>query len=93
MNIYIYQGYRFSISPNPASEEVSIKVTTNSNVQDTEIPDFDINILDLNGIQYNTYKRSGFEFTLPLSNLRDGTYIVNIRYGMKSTNLPLMLKH
>jgi len=93
-NIIIDQIYGFSISPNPASEVANIKVSKTSSAKtESELPDFDINIFDINGILYQTDKKSGFEFTIPVSNLREGTYIVNIKYGKKSSSLPLLIKH
>lgn len=92
--IEIEEGYKFLISPNPASERVNVKVTTYStSSEELEIPEFNIRILDMNGITYFNEKRSGFDFNLPVSKLREGTYIVNIKYGDKSESIPLLIKH
>jgi len=93
-NIIINEIYGFSISPNPASEVANIKVSKSSSTKiESELPDFDISIFDINGILYQTDKKSGYEFSIPVSSLRDGTYIVNIKYGKKSSSLPLLIKH
>lgn len=95
--VTISDGYKFSISPNPASDIVrvtrlkpnSINITT-----DQEIPtNYNVRIFDINGILYYSGLKSGSSFTLPVSNLRDGSYIVHISYGKKTERLTLMIKH
>lgn len=93
-NIVIDEMYDFLISPNPASETANIKMVKISSAKtESELPDFDISIYDINGILYRTEKRSGFDFTIPVDNLKEGSYIVNIRYGKISSNLTLLIKH
>lgn len=94
--IWIYSGYGFSASPNPASEEVRITVTqrdTEAKTMETEVPEFDVQIYDLNGSLCYTDKKSGLYFTLPVSKLRNGSYIISISNGEKKESIPLIVKH
>jgi len=102
-NISIYDyGEEYSLSPNPASEIVTVTVKRlaykeNGIIEQTN--DNEINILysirifDFYGNVQLATTKSGSSFTLPLSNLKDGNYIVQINNGKKSSNLQLIIKH
>jgi len=94
--VMISGGYKFSASPNPTSEEVKIMVTkedTEALTMETEVPEFDVRIYDMNGNMYYTGKKSGLYFTLPVSNLKNGSYLISISNGEKKKSIPLIVKH
>jgi len=96
--IYIYNcGYGYSVSPNPASTEVNITVTKvgSDNRSDLDLNNtvFDVSIYDMYGIKHIQKKYSGDKFTIPVYNLKDGNYIIQIDNDKKSSNLQLVIKH
>ncbi len=80
-----------SLSPNPASGEVTVKVNCTTSAQENLL--YTISIFSSNGIQQSSVKKSGTTFTIPVSNLKDGSYIVRINNGKKVHRLPLIIKH
>jgi hypothetical protein len=96
-NVAIYGGYFFfSASPNPASEEVRITATkenTEAVTMDIEVPEFNVQIFDLNGHLCYTDKKAGLYFTLPVNKLRNGSYLISISYGKQKESIPLIVKH
>jgi hypothetical protein len=93
--VAIMQGYYFSMFPNPASDIVTVDlIGPTENIENLEKPfDFDVQILDYSGILHYSAKKSGDSFTIPVSNLKDGSYTVRITYGKEVENLPLIIKH
>ena len=102
-NISIYDGgEEYSLFPNPASEVLTVTVkrfTSTANGFIDKLVDNEINIIytirifDFYGNLQLSTTRSGSSFTLPISNLKDGNYIVQIANGKKSSNLQLVIKH
>jgi hypothetical protein len=101
-NIWIYDCYYFAISPNPASDIVTItrvlasEETDGKTIMmsaDDENTTCDIQIVDYYGSLRLQTTKSGDSFTLPVSNLKDGTYFVKITNGNKTSNLKLVVKH
>lgn len=101
-NIFIYNYWEeYSISPNPASEIVTISVAKSSisNPIARELKAEDLNktytirIFDFYGNLHFSCIRSGESFTIPVSNLRDGNYFVQINDGKRTSNLKLVIKH
>lgn len=101
-NIWIYECYYFSISPNPASDIVNINrvaaceetdnktlIMSSVNVNTT----YDIQIMDYYGSLHLQTTKSGDSFTLPVSNLKDGIYFVKITNGKEISNLKFVVKH
>jgi hypothetical protein len=91
-NICVYNSY--SLFPNPASEIVTITdnqigkaENVNSNIT------YSIRILDLWGSIQNAFTKSGPSFSIPVNNLKDGNYIIQINDGKKTSNLQLVIKH
>lgn len=78
------------LSPNPASSEVTVKVNCTS-VQENLL--YTISIFSSNGIQQSSVKKTGTTFTIPVNNLKDGSYILRINNGKKVHRLPLIIKH
>jgi Zn-dependent metalloprotease len=96
-NVVIYSGFYFSISPNPASDFVTVtifepasdEITTEQEI----LSDYKVSIFDSKGIYYYSGIKSESSFTLPVRNLRDGNYIINISKGKKTKSLQLIIKH
>lgn len=101
-NIWIYDCYYYTITPNPASDIVTINrvkasedtdgktILTKSDDENTTC---DIQIIDYYGSLHLQTKKSRDSFTLPVSNLKDGTYFVKITNGNKTSSLKLVVKH
>lgn len=99
LNIWIHEEWL--ISPNPASENVTLikkesdTFTDNSfEINNEDINEvYDIKIIDFYGsVRYST-TRSGHSFSIPVSGLNDGNYIIQITSGKKTSNLQLIIKH
>ena len=99
-NIWVHECYDFLLSPNPATETVTItKVATNSGEYTTkstgsvdEETIFTIRVIDFYGSLHFTTTKSGSSFTIPISNLKDGNYIVEITNGKNIINKQLVIK-
>ncbi len=101
-SIYIDECFDFLISPNPATDIITINRVAVCEATDGKImmksPDavnatYDIQIVDYYGSIHLQATKSGDSFTLPVSNLKDGTYFVKISNGKKVFNLKLVVKH
>jgi hypothetical protein len=100
-NIWVHTCYTFILSPNPASESVTVTkkvagATENNNI-DLLFEDantiYTIRVIDYYGsLQYSTTK-SGESFTIPVRNLKDGNYIFQIINEKDIYNLQLIVKH
>ena len=106
--IYGYCGYGFSLYPNPASDEVTITINETETVvtEDTDISGitiakalsidkttYTIRIYNSPGTLVSTATRSGKSFKVPLTNMRDGTYIVEVSDGKNIYREQLIIKH
>ena len=99
-NIWVHECYDFLLSPNPATETVTItKVAANSGENTTKSTGsvdegtiFTIRIIDFYGSLHFTTTKSGSSFTIPISNLKDGNYIVEITNGKNIINKQLVIK-
>ena len=107
--IYGYCGYGFSMYPNPASDNVTITMNENlpmkeysdsnfTNVATTdakacEPTTYIISIYDSQGTKLSTMTRSGKSFNIPLINMRDGTYIIEVSDGKNIYRQQLFVKH
>jgi len=87
-------GY-FMIYPNPASDIVTIDFIgpVEDLINHKKPSDITVQILDYSGILYYSANKSGDSFTIPVSNLRDGSYLIIIKYDDKAESLPLIIKH
>ncbi|HPM02836.1 MAG TPA: T9SS type A sorting domain-containing protein [Candidatus Cloacimonadota bacterium] len=86
--------YYFSMYPNPASDYVTFTFNVRDKDKDYEIPsEFRIQIIDNAGITYFSTTKSGDSFTIPVTNLKDGNYIVIITFDKKFESIPLIIKH
>jgi len=86
-------GY-FMIYPNPASDIVTIDFIgpVEDLINHKKPSDLTVQILDYSGILYYSANKSGDSFTIPVSNLKDGSYLIIIKYDGKAESLPL-IKH
>lgn len=92
--VSITDCYKFLLYPNPASGEVTISLTVAESVKKEEVPSkILVRITDNSGITYYSGTKGGDSFTIPVSNLKDGNYIVSIIYDGKIENLPLIIKN
>lgn len=100
-NIWIHECYDFLLSPNPASEILTItKIESESNnsnskkvVHNDESIIYTIRILDSSGGIHYATKKSGSSFSIPISSLKNGNYIVQIVNGGNRINKQLVIKH
>jgi hypothetical protein len=93
LDVYVYDWPKFILSPNPASEAVTISVEESSvNKIDVNLL-YSISIFNLYGVLQSNYTRSGTSFTLPITNLLDGNYIVRINDGKQIISKQLIVKH
>jgi hypothetical protein len=100
-SIWIHICLYFSLSPNPASETVTVtkKVSgapdgiSNAAISEDATTIYTIRIIDFYGALHYSATRSGDSFTFPVSSLKDGQYIVQITGGNNTTNLTLIVKH
>jgi len=100
-SIWIHTCLRFSLSPNPASETVTVtkKVSgapdgvTDAAIAEDATTIYTIRIIDFYGSLHYSATKSGDSFTFPVSGLKDGQYIVQITDGKNTTSLPLIVKH
>ena len=92
----------FSISPNPASESIKITITNSKIVRDpvimlTDNPDdgtaYNIRIMTSSGLVISTVKRTGTTFSIPVNNLKDGTYLVELSDGKTVYRKQLIISH
>jgi bacillolysin len=95
--IWIHDYWK--LSPNPASEIATLTKVVSESDNTKVISSYgenitcDIQILNYYGsLQYQATK-SGDSFTIPVNNLKDGTYFVKITQGKQTTNLKLVVKH
>jgi len=91
-NICISDNY--SLFPNPAKETITI---IDNQVIKTEGINLKINysirIIDIMGFLQIAASKYEPTFTMNVSSLEDGSYIVQINDGKKTVNLPLVIKH
>lgn len=96
-NIHIEGGGYYSISPNPATNEVTVTVKQNVLAKAGEIPEnnliYTVSIYNMYGILQNQDKYSGDRFTISVSNLKNGNYFIRISNGKTTSNHQLIIKH
>lgn len=95
----------FSIYPNPASNNVQLVIdgesqsstTANASPMTTNkqnpVETYSIKIYNSFGTVFYSTKKTGKEFTIPVNNLKDGSYIVEVNDGTQSESQQLIIKH
>jgi hypothetical protein len=91
--------FDFLLSPNPASTEVLVTLQSEEYARKslsskviTE-KEYNVRIVDNMGTVIYNGKKQGNLFSLPISRLKDGIYIVEISSNKKSANKQLIIKH
>jgi fibronectin type III domain protein/type IX secretion system substrate protein len=107
-NLYIipYNGYGDGVQSSTLSASTASYSITNSSsglvcsspnstftFSDNENFDCSIQIIDYYGSLHYQATKSGDNFTIPVSNLKNGNYFVKITNGKKTFNLKLVVKH
>jgi len=103
------RSYAMTVYPNPASDNVTITMIENpllveysdSSINNLAITDakadepttYTIRIYNSQSILLSTWTRSGKSFNIPLINMRDGTYIIEVSDGKNSYRQQLFVKH
>jgi lysyl endopeptidase len=98
-----------TLYPNPASDNVTITMDDNlsmvsnyesdstsiviTNSKTTEITSYTIRIYNSQSALLSTFTRSGTSFNIPLINMRDGSYIIEVSDGKTSYIQTLIVKH
>ena len=101
--------YGMTIFPNPASDNVTVTMIENlplveysdSSITGVAITDakadesttYTIRIYNSQGTLLSTWTRSGKDFNIPLINMREGTYIIEVSDGENSYRQQLIVKH
>jgi hypothetical protein len=101
--------FAITVYPNPADDEVTISMIDNdqtSVANDTEFSRIDMNytkviesstytirIYNSQSTLISTLTRNGKSFNVPLTGMRDGTYIIEVTDGKNSSRQQLFIKH
>ena len=112
LNVVSGGDYVYSLSPNPASNQVTVSITKNglagaagassqamsaapvSGATPSGTPvTYNVRVLDLSGMVYYNSKQTGNNFTIPVSNLKSGNYVVVISDGKTVSSKPLLVSH
>ncbi len=102
-------GYGMTLYPNPASDNVTVTMIENqplveyndSSIASVAITDakagepttYTIRIYNSQSILLSTLTRSGKSFNIPLINMREGIYIIEVSDGENSYRQQLIVKH
>jgi hypothetical protein len=72
----------------------TIITNVNSNISTSDVPiNFTIRIYNSQSALISSIKRSGTSFSVPLTNMRDGSYIIEVSDGKTSYTQTLIVKH
>jgi hypothetical protein len=101
--------FLYTMSPNPASDMLSVNITPATTVTQTTpvvkgaaisgtgpsgVPvTYTLKIVDLSGTLYYTSTQTGNKFTIPVGNLNAGNYIVILSDGKRATSKNLVVQH
>ena len=106
--VYGYCGYGFIFYPNPASDNITLTINEKAysitnystieelderNIKPNDQTKFIINIYNNLGTLMSTTTRIGLSFNIPLINMRDGTYLIEVSDGKNSYRESLIIKH
>ena len=89
-------GYRYSLSPNPASSQLTVSISKNTLPATTASQDpvtYTVRIVDATGLVYYNSKQTAKTFSIPVSNLKNGNYVVEISDGKTISSKPLVISH
>ena len=90
--------YELLMSPNPASTEVEITISAgleegSKSANWSSDDEYTVTVLDIYGTVKIQRKYSGSKFTIPVSSLKDGSYIVKINSKKINSSKQLIVKH
>lgn len=87
-------GYFMALSPNPASDYVEVSISTESTKTSQALNDtYTVRVLNIYGFQVYHSKKAGSKFNIPVSNLKEGIYIVEVSNGKKVARKQLIVKN
>ncbi len=107
-SVYVGGGKMLTLFPNPATDNVTVTVNEDPQVDvvgDSTIVNetkstsinvpktYTIRIFNSQSALLSTSIRSGKSFNVPLTNMRDGTYIIEVSDGNNRYTQQLILKH
>jgi hypothetical protein len=107
-SVYVSGGKSLSLYPNPASDNVTLTIKENpllilndsvsvdpgaSQPSIEESTNYTIRIFNNQSTLLFSAKRSGNTFNIPLNNMKDGTYIIEVSNGKTSYTQQLIVKH
>ena len=90
----------FTLSPNPASDVVTVSIAqTTAGSQTKSVPvgssgtpvTYAVKVVDMSGIVYYASSNKGNKFTIPVSTLKPGNYMVVVTGGKKPSGRPLLI--
>lgn len=89
-----YCGYQLDISPNPAIEIVNVAIIEPESLKSKNISsDYKVSIIDKSGIlHYNSIKKEK-KFSIPIYNLKNGDYFINVVIGKLNLSGKLIVNH
>lgn len=95
--VFYHGGRGFSMSPNPAYDEVEITIKEVQPEEELEDALFSeqeyiVTITDINGIPKSQKKYSGKKFTIPVQHLKDGNYFVKLSNDKMVATQQLVIK-
>jgi Secretion system C-terminal sorting domain len=100
-------GYSYALFPNPANSQVTVNVTGSPNTASGETKSaepavaslstspvtYTIRVIDVSGVVHYTSRKTGNNFTIPVSNLKAGNYLVELSDGRTVSSKPLVIVH
>lgn len=94
-------GYSYALFPNPANSQVTVNVTDKSGKTKgsavvapfTSPVTYTIRIIDVSGVVHYTSRKTGNNFTIPVSNLKAGNYVLELSDGKTMSSKPLIIVH
>ena len=94
-NYFMYEG-DYLMSPNPASTEIEITFndsqSANSKSADLPEEEYLVTITDISGVTKIQKKYKGKRFTIPVQNLNEGNYFVNLKNNKLNETKQLIIK-
>jgi hypothetical protein len=85
-----------TVYPNPASDNVTITIDNDPELSsDTAVENdnYSVSLYDNQSTLIKTVARSGRSFEIPLNNIRNGTYIIEVTDGKNSCRQQLIVKN
>ena len=99
-NIWIHTCFSFTLSPNPATDNVTLTKMVNGSLNGSKDPAltedattiYTVKMYDIYGALVYEAKFSGDSYNFPISKFKLGNYIILITDGINVTNLQLVIK-